>query len=214
VDPLVSQYIGRTPTQEVGFVMSTNDSFELCGLRSDQELDHRQREVLSALSEEQKATYSFQGLRRKLGLHQEMLSRTLDRLEEQDLVERTEDGYRISFDRRASRLGNAGSSSIETRVVTAYLPHQVDQSLILRSLKGRWFSEFRWLGYSVTPSGLTMSWISDDGRVQLRAKLLDNTLMIDAIYGSAAEKDRAMNSAFELFDLFTDRTSAMSQVAS
>jgi hypothetical protein len=59
-----------------------------------------------------------------------------------------------------------------------------------------------------------MSWISDDGRVQLRAKLFDNTLMIDAIYGSAAEKDRAMSSAFELFDLFTDRTSAMSQVAS
>jgi len=194
--------------------MSSSDSFQLCGLPSNQELDYRQREVLSALSEEQKATYSFQGLRRKLGLHQEMLSRTLDRLEEQDLVERTEDGYRISFDRRASRLGGAGSASIEARAVTACLPHEVNPSLVLRSLKGRWFSEFRWLGYSAAPSGLTMSWISDDGRVQLRAKLLRNTLMIDAIYGSGVEKDRAMRSAFELFDLFTDRTSTMSQVAS
>lgn len=194
--------------------MSASDSFQLCGLSSDEELDYRQRKVLSALSEEQKATYSFQGLRRKLGLHQEMLSRTLDRLEEQDLVERTEDGYRIGLDKRASQFGNAGSASMETRAVTACLPDEVDPSFVLRSLKGRWFSEFRWLGYSATPSSLTMSWISDDGRVQLRAKLLNNTLIIDAIYGSAIEKDRAMRSAFELFDLFTDRTSAMSQVAS
>ncbi|HXZ98230.1 MAG TPA: MarR family transcriptional regulator [Candidatus Acidoferrum sp.] len=194
--------------------MSASDSFQLCGLRSNQELDYRQREVISALSEEQKATYSFQGLRRKLGLHQEMLSRTLDRLEEQDLVERTEDGYRISFDGRAPRLGNSGSSAIETRAVTAYLPHEVDPSFVLRSLKGRWFSEFRWLGYSVTSLGLSMSWISDDGRVQLRAKLRNNTLMIDAIYGSPTEKDQAMSSAFELFDLFADRTSAMPHVAS
>jgi DNA-binding MarR family transcriptional regulator len=194
--------------------MSASDSFQLCGLRSNQELDYREREVISALSEEQKATYSFQGLRRKLGLHQEMLSRTLDRLEEQDLVERTEDGYRISFDRRAPRLGSAESSAIETRAVTAYLPHEVDPGFVLRSLKGRWFSEFRWLGYSFTQSSLTMSWISDDGRVQLRAKLRNNTLVIDAMYGSATEKDRAMSSAFELFDLFADRTSTMSHVAS
>jgi len=194
--------------------MSVIDHFQRCGLSSDDGLDYRQREVLSALSEEQKATYSFQGLRRKLGLHQEMLSRTLDRLEEQDLVERTEDGYRINYDRHVSQLGGAGSASTETRAVTANLPHEVDPTFLLRSLKGRWFSEFRWLGYSVTPSSLTMSWISDDGRVQLRATLLNNTLMIDAIHGSAIEKDRAVRSAFELFDLFTDRTSAISQAAS
>ena len=189
--------------------MSANDSIQLCGLR--EELDYRQREVLPALSEEHKATYSFQGLRRKLGLHQEMLSRTLDRLEEQELVERTEDGYRASLGKQASRTGHIGT---ETRALTAHLPNGVDPNLVLRGLKGRWFGEFRWLGYSATPSSLTMSWISDDGRVQLRAKLLKNTLVIDAIYGSVTEKDRAMRSAFELFDLISDRTSAISQAAS
>ena len=194
--------------------MSADDSFQLCGLRSDLELDYRQREVLSALSEEQKATYSFQGLRRKLGLHQEMLSRTLDRLEEQDLVERTEDGYRIIIGNGGSRLGHTGSAAVETRAITAYLPHEVDSSFVLRSLKGRWFGEFRWLGYSSTPSAMTMSWISDDGRVELRAKLLRNTLTIDAVCGSAVEKERAIRSAFELFDLFADKTSMIPQVAS
>ena len=194
--------------------MSVNDSFQLCGLRSGDDLDYRQREVLSALSEEHKATYSFQGLRRKLGLHQEMLSRTLDRLEEQDLVEKTEDGYRISFGSHSSRFISTGSAAVEARAITAYLPHDVDPSFVLRNLKGRWFGEFRWLGYSATSSATMMSWISDDGRVELRAKLLRNTLTIDAICGSAAEKERAIRSAFELFDLFADKTSMIPQVAS
>jgi DNA-binding MarR family transcriptional regulator len=143
-----------------------------------------------------------------------MLSRTLDRLEEQDLVERTEDGYRISFDRRASRFGHTESASIETRAVTAYLPHEVDPGLILRSLKGRWFGEFRWLGYSSTSSAAIMSWISDDGRVELRAKLLTNMLTIDALCSSTIDKERAIRSAFELFDLFANRTSVIPQAAS
>jgi hypothetical protein len=194
--------------------MSASDSFQLCGLRSDEELDYRQRGVLSALSEEQKATYSFQGLRRKLGLHQEMLSRTLDRLVQQHVVERTQDGYRIALDKRTSRFEHVGTVPTETRALTAHLPHELDPNRILSGLKGRWFGEFRWLGYSATSSSLTMSWMSDDGRVQLRAKLLNNTLIIDAIYGSVTERDQAMRSAFELFDLITDRTVAMSQVAS
>ncbi|TLN07942.1 MarR family transcriptional regulator, partial [bacterium] len=133
---LVSQYIGRFRSEEVGLAMSVGNSVQLCGLRSDEELDYRQREVLSALSEEQKATYSFQGLRRKLGLHQEMLSRTLDRLEEQDLVERTQDGYRANLGKRASRFGHVGTASTETRALTAYLPHGVDPNHILNGLKG------------------------------------------------------------------------------
>jgi DNA-binding MarR family transcriptional regulator len=68
--------------------MSASQDFELCGLHVGEDLDHRQREVLSALSEDQKTTYSFQGLRRKLVFHQELLSRTLDRLEEENLVEK------------------------------------------------------------------------------------------------------------------------------
>ena len=211
---LVSQYIGRIRSEEVGFIMSANDSFQLCKLHSEEDLDYRQREVLSALSEEHKATYSFQGLRRKLGLHQEMLSRTLDRLEEQDLVEKTEDGYRISFDSHSSRFSHTGSAAVEARAITAYLPHDVDPSFVLRNLKGRWFGEYRWLGYSSTSSATMMIWISDDGRVELRAKLLRNTLTIDAICGSAAEKERAIRSAFELFDLFAAKASAIPQVAS
>jgi DNA-binding Lrp family transcriptional regulator len=111
--------------------MSASQDFELCGLRVGEDLDYRQREVLSALSEDQKATYSFQGLRRKLGFHQEMLSRTLDRLEEENLVEKTHDGYRINAKVSAPHFDYVAEvTPIETQVVTAHLPIRTDVSVV------------------------------------------------------------------------------------
>jgi len=164
-------------------------------------LDPRQLEVLSALSEDKNAIYTFQGLRRKLGLHQEILSRTLDRLEEQDLVEKTSDGYRINRNKNEFHFGYVTEAlPIETKAVTAHFPCDVNVSFILKMLKGKWFREFRWLGYAETPSGLALSWITDDGQIQLRAKILKNTLTISALYESKDDQEKATVSAFELFD--------------
>jgi len=189
--------------------LSQSVTLQLCGLDPEREsLDFRQREVLSALSEDSKAVYSFQGLRRKLGLHQEILSRTLDRLEEQNLVEKTSDGYRINSDKDADQFGYVTEGpATESHVVTAHLSGEADVTLILNTLKGRWFGEFRWLGYSEIPSGLVLSWITDDGRVQLRAKISGDTLVISALYRSGTDADRATMSAFELFDFLTRQNS-------
>ena len=188
--------------------MSARQDFELCGLRVGEDLDYRQREVLSALSEDQKATYSFQGLRRKLGFHQEMLSRTLDRLEEENLVEKTHDGYRINAKVNTPHMDYVTEvTPIEAQVVTAHLPIRTDVSVVLNTLKGRWFADFRWLGYSQTPSGAALSWITEDGRIQLRAKIFRNTLSINVLYRSRTDEERAIRSAFELFDFVTKQNS-------
>lgn len=165
------------------------------------ELDSRQREVLSAMSEETDATYSFQGLRRKLGFHQEMLSRTLDRLEEQELVQRTADGYRLSTRTLGGQFGyDTSARTFETKVVTAYLPTEIDFTFMLGKLRGRWFKEFRWLGYSQSKEGLSLNWITDDGQIQLRAHVSHRTLTISTFYSRREERERATRSAFELFD--------------
>jgi len=59
------------------------------------DFDDREREVLKLLSSEQNALFSFQGLRRRLGLHQETLTRTLKRLEEAHVIERSPEGYKL-----------------------------------------------------------------------------------------------------------------------
>ncbi len=172
------------------------------------ELDSRQREVLTAMSQDSEATYSFQGLRRKLGLHQEMLSRTLDRLEEQELVQRTQDGYRLSSQHRypASFGYNAVAQTFEAQVVTAYLPSEIDFTVMLGKMRGRWFKEFRWLGYSQGPNGLSLNWITDDGRIHLRVRIHHRKLVISALYSDRSDHERAARSAFELFD-FVGRAS-------
>jgi len=182
--------------------MNELDLFQLCGFDEDeQDLDFRQREVLSALSEDVNTIYSFQGLRRKLGLHQEMLSRTLERLEEQDLIERTSDGYRISTSKDESQFGHAAEARpIERQVVTAHLPGRMDVDLTLDTLKGRWFHEFRWLGYSEMASGLILHWITEDGRIQLRADVSEGALSISALYRTSMDEERAIRSALEIFD--------------
>jgi len=178
------------------------DLIQLCGLDEDGEaLDLRQREVLSALAEDADAIYTFQGLRRKLGLHQEMLSRTLERLEEQNLIERTSDGYRIGANKDEFQFGyGAEATLIETQVVTAHLPGRVNVELTLNTLKGRWFHEFRWLAYSETASGLILRWITEDGRIQLRASISQGALSISALYKSSMDEERATRSALEIFD--------------
>src|SRR5207244_11322508 len=51
--------------------------------------------VMNMLSSENDATYSFQGMKRRLGLHQEKLTRILNRLEDDNLVLKTDEGYKI-----------------------------------------------------------------------------------------------------------------------
>ncbi len=181
--------------------MSEYGLFQPCELDEGDGLDFRQREVLSALSEDANVIYSFQGLRRKLGLHQEMLSRTLERLEEQDLVERTTDGYRIGTGKSQSQYSYVvDTTAIEKQVVQVHLPSRVDVSLALNALKGKWFHEFRWLGYSETASGLTLQWITEDGEIQIRADVSEGTLSISALYKSSADEERATRSALDIFD--------------
>src|SRR3989442_14957634 len=70
--------------------------------------DH-DREVLEFLSPDPDSPVAFQGLRRRLGIHPEHLSRVLHRLADRELVERTDLGYRVS--RRA--LGFLSPSTLK-----------------------------------------------------------------------------------------------------
>src|SRR6478609_5577152 len=59
------------------------------------DLRNNDKKILLLLSEEEWSTYSFKALERKLGIHQQSLSRALKRLEYLNLVEKTSYGYKI-----------------------------------------------------------------------------------------------------------------------
>lgn len=173
------------------------------GLGSDIELsdlDEREREVLEFLSTDQNAYFSFQGLRRRLGFHQETLTRTLKRLEEADVIERTPEGYKVKGHRTNVTFHVRPDETATKPIIDAYLPAQIDITLLFQKLRGRWFSNFRWLGYAHEGGRLSMSWISEDGQLQLQARIGDGKILITSDSTAGAIPSNTIAAAYQLFD--------------
>lgn len=164
------------------------------------ELDEREREVLKFLSSEQNSYYSFQGLRRRLGFHQETLARTLKRLEEAHAIERSPQGYKARSNGGSYSFNVRTNPTISRPIIDAYLPSEVDVMVLFQKLKGRWFSNFRWLGYSRDGEQLAMSWISEDGQMQLQARLGGGKIIIAADSFVNNEETGQVAAAYQLFD--------------
>jgi biotin operon repressor len=177
--------------------INLNQEFE------ESDLDDREREVLKLLAKDQNTYFSFQGLRRRLGLHQETLTRTLKRLEEADVIQRSAEGYKLRNN------GNTFSFNIPTNevfakpVIDAYLPADIDVTVLFQKLRGHWFSDFRWLGYSHDGNQLSMTWISEDGQMQVQARIGGGKIIIAADSFANNEEPRRIAAAYQLFDHVT-----------
>jgi DNA-binding transcriptional ArsR family regulator len=164
------------------------------------DLDDREREVLSFLSSEQNSYYSFQGLRRRLGYHQETLTRTLKRLEEANAIERSPQGYKLKGNVTSYGFNVRPNQLLPKPIIDASLPSQVDVTVLFQRLRGRWFSNFRWLGYSSDGDQLSMSWISEDGQMQLQARIMTGKILITADSLAPNAESQQIAAAYQLFD--------------
>jgi DNA-binding HxlR family transcriptional regulator len=143
-------------------------------------LGGRDREILRVIEEEDLESFSFEGLKRRTGLHPETLSRALGRLEEQSIVERAPGGYRVTPGGQKRALIHP-AQTLEERMtlLKTMLPPGVGPESAFQALKGKWFGSLRWLGYSQGDGDLTMKWVTDDGSVQLDAKFTAIDLTIE-----------------------------------
>src|SRR5206468_12695739 len=62
----------------------------------DIDLTPRDSNILHAIQDEGLTVFAFDGLKRLLGVHQEMLSRVLDRLEDEGRLEKVSEGHRLT----------------------------------------------------------------------------------------------------------------------
>jgi hypothetical protein len=162
------------------------------------ELTPRDSNILHAIQEEGLTVFAFDGLKRLLGVHQEMLSRVLDRLEDEGLVEKVSEGYRLTV--RGSHQVARPLSSTQPRipVVQSLLPRDIDVQRIIAGLKGRWFGSLRWLGYSQNEEGLVLKWITEEDGIQIDAKFTENYLSIDAKVGEEKDVSQAVKASHQL----------------
>lgn len=164
------------------------------------DLREHDREVLEFLSRAPGSLVGFQGIRRRLRIHPEQLSRALHRLARDDLVVRTELGYRITS--RALGILSPGALEREpvgTVVLQTYLPGDVDLRGLVQAVKGAWVGPLRWYGFSESAEGLCLSWITEDDGIQLDVWLRVGELAIYATIASTERMDEAARLGHQLF---------------
>ena len=177
--------------------MDPSSSSELEGI-GESDITPRDSNILRAIQEEGLTVFTFDGLRRLLGLHQETLSRVLYRLEDEGLVEKVAEGYRVTSGGNELIARPLGSGLTRVPLVQSLLPEDVDNDRIVSGLKGRWFGSLRWLGYSQSEEGMVLKWITEEDGIQVDAKFVDGFLTIEARVGEGKEVSRAVKASHQL----------------
>lgn len=161
-------------------------------------LSERDAGVLSLVDEEELTTFTFDGLKRRLGLHPETLSRILSRLEEEGIVKKTPEGYEVTPKIAKLKLSPARRETQSVSLLQTFLPSNMVIQHLISELKGRWFGILRWVGMSETSEGVTLKWITEDGGIQIAASISGTSLNIDAKFLTNNNLDLALKAAYQL----------------
>ena len=168
------------------------------GLPSSYSLSERDTDVLSLIDEEDLTTFTFDGLKRRMGLHPETLSRILSRLEEEGIVKKTPEGYEVTPKIAQLKLGPVRREAQTASLLQTFLPSNMLVQNLISELKGRWFGVLRWLGMSENSEGVTLKWVTEDGSIQLAASISGTSLNIDSKFLTSNNLDLALKAAYQL----------------
>jgi hypothetical protein len=161
-------------------------------------LSERDTDVLSLIDEEGLTTFTFDGLKRRLGLHPETLSRILSRLEQEGLVKKTAEGYTVTPKITKLKLHPTRDQASSVSLLQTFLPSDMLTQKLIVELKGKWFGILRWLGVSENSEGVTLKWVTEDGGIQIAASISGTELNIDAKFLSGTNLNLALKAAYQL----------------
>lgn len=163
------------------------------------DIGERDMEVLRFIGDEGLLGFTFEGLKRSLGVHPETLSRILDRLEDQRVLEKTEHGYQVTQKGR-DVVGMKQIVSSEPRVtlLRTLLPQVENSREAIATLRGRWFGPLRWLGYAEDEKGTNMKWVTEDGGIQVDAIFADGELTIEGRIREGMDLTDAIKASHQL----------------
>jgi DNA-binding transcriptional ArsR family regulator len=172
---------------------------------SDLDFSERDASVLHIIDEEDLSSFTFEGLKRRLGMHPETLSRVLYRLADQGIVEKSVEGYTVTS--KAKEL--LKSHSIVSRVpsvclLQTFLPPDVPIQNVVTNLKGKWFGVLRWLGYSESRESIVLKWITEDGGIIISAVFSLGQLSIDAKMLWEKDLNVALKASYQLMGHLTE----------
>ncbi|MCW3998809.1 MAG: hypothetical protein NWE93_01050 [Candidatus Bathyarchaeota archaeon] len=161
----------------------------------------RDADVLSLLETEDLSVFTFDGLKRRTGLHPEILSRILNRLEEEGIVKKESDGYRVTPKITQLKLQPPRTEVPSTPLIQTFLPSDLLTAQLIVSLRGKWFGSLRWMGMSENSRGVTLKWITEDGAIQIAANIQGTALNIEAKFLTSNNLNAALKASYQLMSL-------------
>jgi DNA-binding transcriptional ArsR family regulator len=167
-------------------------------LPDDYSLSERDADLLALIETEDLASFTFDGLKRRTGLHSETLSRILSRLEEEGIVKKEHEGYRVTTKITQLNLHKPTKETPTTPLIQTFLPSDLMTPQLILSLKGKWFGMLRWLGISENNQGVTLKWITEDGAIQIAANIQGTALNIEAKFLTNNDLNLALKASYQL----------------
>ncbi len=161
-------------------------------------LGYRDGDVISFLENENLTAFTFDGLKRRLGLHSETLSRILSRLENEEIITKTGEGYVVNPKIDRLKFYPQQTEEPSTPLLQTFLPSTMMTRELVAKLKGKWFGSLRWLGTSETSEGITLKWVTEDGSLQLNANVQGSALNIEGKFLTSNNLDFALRTAYQL----------------
>ena len=167
-------------------------------LPADYSLSERDADVLALIETEDLAVFTFDGLKRRTGLHSETLSRILSRLEEEGIVKKGPEGYRVTPKITKLKLHQTRTEQPTTPLIQTFLPSDLMTQRLILALKGKWFGLLRWLGISENSQGVTLKWVTEDGGIQIAANIQGTALNIEAKFLTNSNLNLALKASYQL----------------
>jgi DNA-binding MarR family transcriptional regulator len=160
--------------------------------------------VLHVIGEEELTNFTFDGLKRRVGVHSETLSRILYRLEEQGIIQKATSGYDVTT--KAKQLLKQ-HLTYETQptvtILQTLLSPDIPVQQIVSNLRGKWFGVLRWVGYSQSSDGIALKWITEDGGTQIEATFSEGALGIEAKPLTEKDLNKALRASYQLIGYIT-----------
>ena len=161
-------------------------------------LSERDADVLALIENEDLTIFTFDGLKRRTGLHPETLSRILARLEEEGILKKDNEGYHVTPKITKLRLSQPKPEKPTTPLIQTFLPSDLMTQQLIQALKGKWFGLLRWLGISENSQGVILKWVTEDGGIQIAANIQGSALNIEAKFLTNNNLNLALKASYQL----------------
>ena len=170
-----------------------------------QDFHTNDNKILSLLNQHSGSYFSFKGLMRKLNLHQQSLTRALNRLEELGLIQRSVNGYKLNKWEQKSEINvpDKRKRGEYMQLLQTYIPKGIQTEEIVQALNGRWFNRIRWIGLTESEFGYMLQWINEDNTFQINVRIICGHIIIETNAISDEDKIEAMVGSCKIFEQIT-----------